>query len=402
MESIKELFKIGHGPSSSHTMGPAKAAAKIKNKYRDANFFRIFVYNSLALTGEGHLTFKTIEEELFPNKCEFIKQIDKKEHPNTIIFEVYKQETLLDVIKVVSVGGGKIAFDNESREIRNVYRHGSFKKIKEYCLRQKIDLFEYVIKHDDKDIYDYLELIWNQMKKVIVSGLTGVGVLPGELGVKKKAKKLFEAHIPNEFLEDKRVRLVSAYSYACTEENASGEIIVTAPTCGACGVLPSVLFYHNKHLGYSDSEIIKSLGVAGIIGNIIKTNASISGAEAGCQAEIGSACSMTAAAVSYLRGLDIEKQEYAAEVALEHSLGLTCDPVRGYVQIPCIERNAVFAMKALNAVTLADLTSSESKVAFDTVVETMLQTGKDLGFEYRETAEGGLAKHYKDKRSKKC
>lgn len=400
MKSIRHLFSIGYGPSSSHTMGPAKAAKILKKQYHEATKFEVTLYNSLALTGYGHLTFQTIEKVLSPKTVIFHTAIDEKEHPNTMVYKVYKEDTLLGTEKITSVGGGKILFGNESFEDMDYYRHNSFKAIKGFCIRKKISLYDYVLLAEKECFVDYLCDIWTQMKKTINHGLKASGYLPGSLHLRRKAKRIFNTTEDFE-LEDTQARLVSAYAIASAEENAAGKIVVTAPTCGACGVLPAVLYYAYTRLEINESKIIEALAVAGLFGNIIKHNASISGAEAGCQAEIGSACAMAAAAAAYLKGYSISKIEYSAEVALEHSLGLTCDPVRGYVQIPCIERNAIFAMKAIDASRIAAITTSFSKVSFDTVVETMLETGKDLAREYRETAEGGLAKYYKEKENDK-
>ena len=400
MESIKELYRIGHGPSSSHTMGPALAANIVRVRFPNATLFEVILYNSLALTGYGHLTFQTIENELKPSRVNFKTIIDQNVHPNKLIFNAFSNEELIGSLDAVSVGGGKVILDGDEAIKKDIYKQKNFKEIKDYCIKKKIDLFEYLLECEGTGIASFLRTIWDQMKKTILKGLKETGFLPSELQVNRKAKKLMMMNEEAESLEDKKVRLISAYSFACSEENASGGIIVTAPTCGACGVLPACLYYCNTQENVDDEKIVEALAVAGIIGNVIKHNASISGAEAGCQAEIGSACAMAAAAISYIKGYDIDLIEYSAEVALEHSLGLTCDPVKGYVQIPCIERNAIYAMKALSAVAISKLTSRLSRVSLDTVIETMFETGKDLGYQYRETAEGGLAKYYKDKRAK--
>ncbi|MDL2292386.1 L-serine ammonia-lyase, iron-sulfur-dependent, subunit alpha [Acholeplasma sp. OttesenSCG-928-E16] len=399
MKSIKSLYNIGRGPSSSHTMGPSKAAKITKARYSDANKYVVTLYNSLALTGYGHLTFKAIEEELKPHEVIFETKIDQKEHPNTALFQMYKDDVFLGEEKIKSVGGGKIIFESIEDKEEDVYTHSSFKSIKNYCARRKISLFQYVLMAEGECIIEFLYDVWKTMKKTVETGLKKSGFLPGSLKVRRKARKLYQTTEDFE-MEDTQARLVSSFAFACAEENAAGGIVATAPTCGSCGVLPGVLYYTYVRLGFSEQRIIEAIGVASIFGNLIKHNASISGAEAGCQAEIGSACAMAAAAAAYLKGYSISKIEYSAEVALEHSLGLTCDPVRGYVQIPCIERNALYAMKAIDASRLAGIITSLSKVSFDTVVETMLETGKDLAREYRETAEGGLAKYYKEKKAK--
>jgi L-serine dehydratase len=233
------------------------------------------------------------------------------------------------------------------------------------------------------------------MKAAVARGIVRDGELPGGLHVERRAKILYTSNAPDESAETRENRLVCAYAFAVSEENASGGTIVTAPTCGACGVLPAVLTYAQERWGYTDEQVICALATAGLIGNLIKTNASISGAECGCQAEIGSACCMATAALSELRGMTLGQIEYSAEVAMEHHLGLTCDPICGLVQIPCIERNAVAAMRAINASSLAYFLTNSRKISFDLVIQTMYETGKDLHHSYRETAEGGLAKLYK-------
>ena len=232
------------------------------------------------------------------------------------------------------------------------------------------------------------------MKNGIEIGLKEEGIIPGRLEIPKKAKNLYEENIENETAELKRTRLLTAYAYATSEQNASGGIIVTAPTCGASGVLPAVLYYLYKEENIPEDKIIEGLAVAGLIGNLVKTNASISGAECGCQAEIGTACSMAAAGYAYIKGFSTDVIESAAEIAMEHHLGLTCDPIYGYVQIPCIERNAVAAIRAIDSANMASLLYKDSKISFDLVVETMYETGKDLSGHYRETSKGGLAKKY--------
>ena len=256
-------------------------------------------------------------------------------------------------------------------------------------------LYDYVFACEGAGIREYLAEVWTTMKAAIERGVTAQGILPGGLDVERRAKILFSGHAPEESAETREHRIVCSYAFAVSEENAAGGTIVTTPTCGACGVLPAVLKYAQERWGYTDEEILCALATAGLIGNLIKTNASISGAECGCQAEIGSACCMATAALSELRKLTLGQIEYAAEVAMEHHLGLTCDPICGLVQIPCIERNAVAAMRAINASSLSYFLTDSRKISFDLVVQTMYETGKDLRRPYRETAEGGLAKLYR-------
>jgi L-serine dehydratase len=305
----------------------------------------------------------------------------------------YKDGKELDSKRVLSVGGGNIVSeDQEIKPLDLIYELTTFDEIKEYCEKKKIRLWQYVMETEGKDFYKYMTTIWETMKDCIIRGLNDEGILPGGLNVQKKAKFLYDQEHIDESRETRENRLICSYAFAVSEQNASSETIVTAPTCGASGVLPAVMYYQQQKKGYSDDEIIKALMAAGVIGNLIKTNASISGAECGCQAEIGSACAMTAAALAELFELNMDKIEYAAEIAIEHHLGLTCDPICGLVQIPCIERNAVAAMRAMNAVNLASFLSSTRKISLDKVIHTMKETGRDLSNRYKETAEAGLAK----------
>ncbi|CCV64147.1 L-serine dehydratase, iron-sulfur-dependent, single chain form [Alteracholeplasma palmae J233] len=397
MQTIKELYRIGFGPSSSHTMAPSNAASIILSRYQEAQKFEITLYNSLALTGKGHLTDEAIIKALPEKEVIFKFEIDKDKHPNTMIFKVFnKDNTEIASHEVLSVGGGKIVFVGEEESIPNIYPQGSFKEISKYCKDRKINLYQYVKVIEGDEIDDFLYLIWETMKESIKRGLMTQGILPGNLKVVRKAPSLITKKLKNEVSEITENRLISAYAFAVNEENASGGKIVTAPTCGACGVLPAVLYYMQEKHHFSDQKIIEALATASVFGNLIKHNASISGAVAGCQAEVGSACSMAAAAHASLFNLSIDKQEYAAEIAMEHHLGLTCDPVNGFVQIPCIERNAVAALRAVDACGLAFFLSDSRKISFDTVIETMYQTGLDMHSHYKETSEGGLAKYYKE------
>jgi L-serine dehydratase len=403
MQSLRELYKIGRGPSSSHTMGPERAVKSIKKLFPSADLFKVTLYGSLALTGEGHGTDRIIKETFEPIKCEIT--LDKVSpcnvHPNTMDVEAYENGKLIGTKRVYSVGGGTIVFDGESNpdtEITNkeIYPLNTFTEIAEYCANKNIRIWQYVEECEGKEIWEYLSKIWQQMKEAIRQGLITTGVLPGGLGTQRRAQILFNQKHIDESAQTRENRLVCSYAFAVGEQNAGGGTIVTAPTCGACGVVPSVLKYMQDKNHFSDEDILHALATGGIIGNIIKKNASISGAECGCQAEIGSACSMAAAALSELFEMGLNQIEYAAEVAMEHHLGLTCDPIGGLVQIPCIERNAVAAMRAINALSLANFLASSSKLRFDMVVKVMYETGKNLLSEYRETASGGLAKHYKN------
>lgn len=396
MLSLRSLYQIGHGPSSSHTMGPARAIQIIKDEHPEITHFQVTLYNSLALTGKGHLTEDAMRQSVEPRTIEFSNKIDLEKFANTIVVLGYQNDQLVSTDEVKSTGGGRIVFvGRESAEIQ-VYPHKSFNEIKTYCRKHNLSLFDYVIRFEGEDIISFLKDIWTAMQNAVERGISVEGVLPGPLKVQRKAKTLHEKSMVKEPSEITENRLVSAYAFAVSEENAAGGIIVTAPTCGACGVLPALLYYmRRKHKFIDDDRVIKALAVAGLFGNLIKHNASISGAVAGCQAEVGSACSMAAAAHATLFNLSISQVEYAAEIAMEHHLGLTCDPINGYVQIPCIERNAVAALRAIDACGLAYFLSDSRKISFDTVIETMYQTGLSMHTDYKETSIGGLAKNYK-------
>lgn len=397
MQSLKMLYKIGKGPSSSHTMGPQYAAEYINENYPDASFVKVILYGSLALTGEGHGTDKVLKETISaPNEIVLDTETQNLPHPNTLDFIIYdKDKNEIAKVRAMSIGGGEIRIEGvPAVTAPEVYPQKNFDEIKEYCLMHHLRLSDYVANYEGEAIFMFLKSVWEQMKMTVREGLSIEGILPGGLEVERKAKYLYAQRHMDETPETRENRLVCAYAYAASEQNAGGGTITTAPTCGASGVLPAVLFYMQEKKGFTDFEIAKALAAAGIVGNVVKQNASISGAEAGCQAEIGTACSMAAAALAELHFMDLDQIEYAAENAMEHYLGLTCDPVCGLVQIPCIERNAVAAMRAINALSLANFLTSTRKVKFDTVVETMYQTGKDLKHHYRETSEGGLAVNY--------
>ena len=397
MKSIQELYKIGNGPSSSHTMGPKKAALLLKEKYPTADLYQIILYGSLAYTGKGHLTDKIILEALKPSNVEIIfnKEIKEIKHPNTMDLIALKNEKELGKFRAYSIGGGSIQIEGEDfQEEQDIYDFTTYTDIKNNCKEKNISLLEYVYTQEDSNLKEYLKTVWQTMKKTLEEGLKQEGLIPGRLKITKKAKTLYSKELKNETADLKRTRLLTAYAYATSEQNASGGMIVTAPTCGASGVLPAVLYYLYKQENVTEAKILEGLAIAGLIGNLVKTNASISGAECGCQAEIGTACSMAAAAYAYIKGHSIDIIECAAEIAMEHHLGLTCDPIYGYVQIPCIERNAVASIRAIDSANMASLLYKDSKISFDLVVETMYETGKDLGSHYRETSKGGLAKKY--------
>ncbi|MEK3685414.1 L-serine ammonia-lyase [Paenibacillus sp. FSL R10-2736] len=399
MRSLTELFKIGSGPSSSHTMGPEKAARIFKSENEDADEFKALIYGSLAKTGKGHLTDKAILRALspVPAEVEFVPQANfVLPHPNTMDLFAYKDGRQISSMRVVSIGGGDIVIEGrEEMQTPDVYPENSFAEISTFCNANHIRLSDYVEQREGKQIWDFLQGIWEAMKRSIDEGLSVTGILEGGLEVERKAKYLYHQRDMDESPETRENRIVSAYAFAVNEQNAAAGTVVTAPTCGASGVVPASLRYMQEKMQVTDEQILRALAVGGLIGNLVKQNASISGAQCGCQAEVGTACSMAAAALAELSGMEIDQIEYAAEVAMEHHLGLTCDPINGLVQIPCIERNAVGAMRAINALSLAKFLSGTRKISFDLVVQTMYETGLDMNSRYRETSEGGLAKLYK-------
>ncbi|MEE0925965.1 MAG: L-serine ammonia-lyase [Bacteroidales bacterium] len=395
MESIKEIFRIGYGPSSSHTMAPRRATELFLRDHKTATRFEITLFGALAATGKGHLTDKAILDVLGQDRTKIIWKADTflDLHPNAMQFEAFDNEDkLLDSRKYYSIGGGKIIREdsNEGLEINEVYPHHSLTEILQYLDENGLTFWEYVQEFEHAEIWDYLAEVLAVMKKSVEDGLNEEGVLPGGLRLRRKAMSYYtKARSYKPSLKGRC--LVQSYALAVSEQNAAGGLIVTAPTCGSCGVVPAVLYHLSKEHEFTDKQIIRSLATAGLFGSIIKHNASISGAEVGCQGEVGSACSMAAAAANQLFGGTPQQIEYAAEIGLEHHLGLTCDPVCGLVQVPCIERNAFAALRALDANLYAMMSDGKHVISFDKVVETMKQTGKDLPSLYKETAAGGLA-----------
>ena len=408
MKSIREIYKIGIGPTSSHTMGPERAATIFKSAHPEADAFRVVLYGSLSKTGVGHGTDRVLRDVLSPISTEivFSKEDLPNSHPNTMDFIALKDGKEIATQRVESIGGGDIRLPGETKKQSDeVYIEHSFAEIADFCKWRYIQtLSEYVELNEGPEIWDFLMEVWHTMKQAIADGLAAEGVLPGGLNVQRKAKYLYEQPVENE-PGLREFQQIAAYAYAVAEQNAANGRVVTAPTCGACGVLPAVLKYAQDTKGFTDEQICRGLATAGIIGNLTKTNASISGAECGCQAEIGTACSMAAAALAELYKQDLDQVEYAAEVAMEHHLGLTCDPICGLVQIPCIERNAVAAMRAMNACNLSYFLTGSRNISYDMVCRAMKETGVNLNHRFRETSEGGLAKIYarkqqeKDKRS---
>lgn len=397
MRSLKEIFVVGHGPSSSHTMGPAFACDYILSKYKDIKSIKVTLFASLALTGKGHLTDYIIDKKLSDYPHEIVFDFDTPvDHPNTMEFLVHtnNDEEYKEVI--LSTGGGTIVVDNQVvGDFSHVYPHQSLSSIVKFCKDENITLVDYVKRFEKDDIIPYLERVYDAIEESRNRGIKKTGELPGSLHVVRKARQMYLNMRATKGGKNNIYMNVAISSFATAEENASGGIIAIAPTCGSAGVISGVITYLRMQ-NYSRKEIVNGLCVAGLIGIIAKTNASVSGAECGCQAEIGVACAMCAAMIASVLNYDIDNIAQAAEIAMEHSLGLTCDPVDGYVQIPCIERCAIFAMKAIDAATMARIIpSSQSKVNFDTSLQTMYQTGKDLQEGYRETAKSGLAKTFK-------
>lgn len=399
MKTLKELYRIGIGPSSSHTMGPRKAAEMFLEKHPEAASFEVTLYGSLAATGKGHMTDVAILDTLTPHAPVDLKwapEIFLPFHPNGMLFKS-KDETgkVTDEWTVYSVGGGALAEEGVPKiDSQHIYQMSSMSEILGWCERTGKSYWEYVQECEESDIWDYLSEVWKVMREAVERGLEEEGVLPGPLNLRRKAATYYIK--AKGYKDNLRSRgLVFSYALAVSEENASGGKIVTAPTCGSCGVVPAVLYHLAKSRDFSEMRVLRALATAGLIGNIVKHNATISGAEGGCQAEVGVACSMAAAAASQLFGGSPAQIEYAAEMGLEHHLGMTCDPVCGLVQIPCIERNAYAAARALDSNIYAAFTDGIHRVSFDKVVDVMKQTGHDLPSLYKETSEGGLAKDYK-------
>ena len=398
MKSLRELYRIGKGPSSSHTMGPQRAAQLFLERCSNASSYEVTLYGSLAATGKGHMTDVAIEEVLHPHHTVSIiwkPQVFLPFHPNGMKFVGRDVNgDIIDEWTVYSIGGGALSDGTDGHDelgASEVYDLNKMSDIQSWCYDNGRSFWEYVEKCEDKDIWDYLKTIWQTMKEAILRGLDHEGVLPGPLNLPRKAATYYtKAKGYRASLQSRG--LVYAYALAVSEENASGGTIVTAPTCGACGVLPAVLYHMQEAHGMSEQRILRALATAGLVGNIVKHNASISGADVGCQGEVGVACAMASAAACQLFGGSPAQVEYAAEMGLEHHLGMTCDPVCGLVQIPCIERNAFAAARALDADLYASFSDGHHSVSFDKVVEVMRQTGHDLPSLYKETSEGGLAK----------
>lgn len=397
MRSIRDIYKAGRGPSSSHTMGPARAAALFREETPEADAYRAVLYGSLSKTGKGHGTDRILTETFAPLPAEIVfSQETVEQHPNTLDLTALRGGQELRTQRVYSVGGGDLEWEGRPApgQEQETYFENSFAEIKEFCEFRYISLTDYVELNEGAGIWDDLLEIWSVMQRSIQEGLAASGELPGGLRIERKAKSIHDHILVNKHPEIIECQRVCSYAYAVSEQNAGNGLIVTAPTCGSCGVLPAVLYYFQDKRGLSDLDVAHALGVAGLFGALAKRNASVSGAECGCQAEIGVACAMAAAALGQIFGYSVKRIEYAAEVALEHHLGLTCDPICGLVQIPCIERNAVAAMRAINSANLAYFLAETRRISYDMVLKTMYETGIHLNRSYRETSEGGLARLY--------
>lgn len=400
MKSLTELYKIGKGPSSSHTMGPQRAAKIFLSKNMDARYFEVTLFGSLAATGSGHMTDSAIEEVLKPVALVNIvwkPSVFLPFHPNGMHFSALDDKrNVINEWTVYSIGGGSLSEGKKVGDLFDTpetYSLNTMNSIMDWCDKYGRNYWEYVSECEQNDIWDYLAKVWDAMQKCVENGLMHEGVLPGSLNLPRKASTYYvKASGYKSSLQSRG--LVYAYALAASEENASGGTVVTAPTCGACGVVPAVLYHLHKAHGFSNIRIIHALATAGLFGNIVKQNASISGAEVGCQGEVGVACAMASAAACQLFGGSPAQIEYAAEMGLEHHLGMTCDPVCGLVQIPCIERNAFAATRALDADLYASFSDGKHRVSFDKVVNVMKKTGHDLPSLYKETSEGGLATEY--------
>lgn len=398
MKSIKELYRIGIGPSSSHTMGPRKAAEIFCARQPEASSFVVTLYGSLAATGKGHLTDKAIIDVLEPTApvtIDWQPKVFLPYHPNGMTFRAYGDDkSLLEEWTVFSVGGGALEEEgNDTIKSPEIYEFGNITDIMKWCRTNGRTFWEYVEEREGEDIWKYLGEVWRVMREAVERGIQAEGVLPGPLHLQRKAVTYnIKASGYTASLHSRG--LVFSYALAVSEENAAGGLIVTAPTCGSCGVVPGVLYHLWKSRNFSEIRMLRALATAGLIGNIAKHKASISGAEAGCQAEVGVACAMASAAATQLFGGSPKQIEYAAEMGLEHHLGLTCDPICGLVQVPCIERNAYAAARAMDCNIFSTFTDGSHLVSYDRILEVMMQTGKDIPSIYRETSEGGLAKDY--------
>ena len=396
MQSIREIYKIGYGPSSSHTIGPVRASGIFKQRNPETDSFRVTLYGSLAATGKGHNTDIAIEKAFSPKHVEIVWKAEKELplHPNGLLFEAIDDNKKVDEWTVYSIGGGDLRDVTGILNDQIVYKHKTLSDIMDHCSNNGKTFWEYVEDCEGPEIWEFLKDVWEIMKDTIANGLDNEGVLPGEIKLARKAST-YNMKANNSKGAIQNQGLLFSYALAVSEENAAGGEIVTAPTCGSSGVLPAILYYLEREEHITEKKILRALATAGLIANVVKRNASISGAEVGCQGEIGTACAMAAGAAAQIMGGSLRQIEYSAEMGFEHNLGLTCDPIAGYVQIPCIERNAIAAGKALECAIYAMFSDGGHKISFDKAVETMAETGRDIQSAYRETGIGGLAKGWK-------
>lgn len=393
MKSIREIYNIGYGPSSSHTMGPSRAAAYFRDKNPDAEKYRVTLYGSLALTGKGHGTDSAIHKIIDrPEDTEIVWRPDVtlERHPNGMLFEALTNGTVTDSWEVYSVGGGALWDAQGTFDGGDLYPKTTMDEVMKWCLDEGCTFVDYVEQHEGVEIFDFLAEVWEQMQRTVEKGLITEGVLPGALKLARKASS-YNIKAMQSSGSSQPMGMLFAAALATSEENAAGGLVTTAPTCGASGVVPAIMYFLKHDQNMPDYRIIRGLATAGLIGNIVKSNGSISGAEVGCQGELGTACAMAAGAATQIWGGTPRQIEYAAEMGFEHNLGLTCDPVMGYVQIPCIERNAFVAQKARECALYALYSDGRHMVSFDDVVKTMVETGLDMQAKYRETSLGGLA-----------
>lgn len=411
--SALDLFTIGIGPSSSHTVGPMRAAAQfaVELQGMPVSPIRVTLYGSLGATGIGHGTTNAIIAGLKgmqPETCNpddvraltedpnvtfvFEPRTHLPRHSNAMKFECDGFEKIF-----YSVGGGFVETEDRKPTPKQTipYPYQTAEELLQICEQEKLSIAQVGMANEraqrpEHDIEAQLKTIWHAMKSCIEAGLETEGILPGYLKVERRAAAIHRRLETRD--GDQSMEALQAYAIAVNEENAAGNRVVTAPTNGAAGIIPAVAYYALKHRNVPDDKIaIDYLITAATIGGLYKRNASISGAEAGCQGEVGSACSMAAAALAQVLGGTPRQVENAAEIAMEHNLGLTCDPVGGFVQLPCIERNAIAAGTAVAAVRLALNGTGQHKISLDTVIETMRQTGADMSTKYKETSMGGLA-----------
>ncbi|PKP37772.1 MAG: L-serine ammonia-lyase [Bacteroidetes bacterium HGW-Bacteroidetes-15] len=404
MQSIREIYKIGYGPSSSHTIGPVRAADIFMQRHPNVHRFRVTLFGSLSLTGKGHHTDHALQKAFMPNDLEIVWNDNEALplHPNGMRFEALNGESnfALDTWEVYSIGGGDLKDNDGILNSTKIYSHNKMSDILKWCKQEGKSLWEYVEDNEGDEIWPFLHDVWLTMKETINRGIDNEGVLPGPIKLARRASVQYTKAL-NAHGTIKNIGLLFAFALAVSEENAAGGRIVTAPTCGSSGVLPGVLFYLSRDEHLNEPKILRGLATAGLIANLVKTNASISGAEVGCQGEIGTACAMASGAMAQILGGSPNQIEYAAEMGMEHNLGLTCDPVLGYVQIPCIERNAIAATKAYSCAVYALSSDGGHKISFDKAVKTMAETGRDIQVAYRETGIGGLAKNWEPFNGKK-